>query len=137
MLRALALTALLLLIVQHCAAALPAPGTEGAPNDARYCGEPTRDRNGNITRSSSELKKFVQVFPCPATLRPTISCTDWQIDHVIPRSRGGCDKPINMHWLPKALKTCAGKVCKDRWELKYHAIPRQPVTLQTHELSTQ
>ena len=111
------------------AATLPPPGTIFAPADARYCGAPARDKNGEIKRSTVELRKFVNVFPCPATLRPTISCEGWQIDHVIPLGSGGCDKPINMQWLPKAIKTCKDKVCKDRWERTYHSQPRRAVEL--------
>lgn len=118
-----------LLVAGAAQAVLPAPGTLAAPDDPRYCGEPTRDKNGEIVRSTTQLRRFVEVFPCPATLRPTISCTDWQIDHVLPIGSGGCDKPINMQWLPKALKTCAGKLCKDRWERTYHTLPRHAVAL--------
>lgn len=122
-------TALLLLaLALPVHAGLPLPGTPFAPNDPRYCGDPPRDKNGEIKRSTAELHKFVAVFPCPATLRPTITCTGWQIDHVVPLGSGGCDKPINMQWLPKAIKTCKGSVCKDRWERAYHALPRRAVS---------
>lgn len=120
---------LLLLVATAATATLPPPGTIFAPNDPRYCGEPARDKNGEIKRSTTELHKFVAVFPCPATLRPTITCSNWQIDHVLPLGSGGCDKPVNMQWLPKAIKTCKGHTCKDRWERTYHAIPRRPVVV--------
>jgi hypothetical protein len=117
----------LVLVAQNCAAKLPAPGEEGAPNDPRYCGEPTRDANGRITRSTAMLRAFVLVFPCPATLKHVTSCRDWQIDHVVPRADGGCDIPLNMQWLPVAIKTCKSSACKDRWERHYHAFPREIV----------
>lgn len=110
-------------------AALPAPGAPGAPADPRYCGEPARDAHGVIKRSQSQLKKFVAVFPCPADLKATTACTGWAIDHIIPLATGGCDAPVNMIWLPDKLKSCAGDVCVDRWERKYHAIPRQAVVI--------
>lgn len=110
-------------------ATLPAPGQIGAVNDPRYCGEPARDSHGVIKRSQTQLKHFVAVFPCPATLESTTTCIGWAIDHIIPLATGGCDAPVNMIWLPDQLKSCAGQVCVDRWERKYHAIPRQKVTL--------
>lgn len=121
----LVLAVLLVACAAH--AKLPAPGEPGAPDDPRYCGEPTRDKNGVITRSHTQLRKFVAVFPCPATLLPTVSCIGWAVDHIIPRARGGCDIPLNMQWLADGIKSCKGTVCKDRWELKYHSIPRQKV----------
>lgn len=117
----------LVLVAQMAAAALPPPGSPGAPNDPRYCGEPTRDETGHIARSTTERARFVRVFPCPATLQVTGACHGWQVDHVIPLDSGGCDVPENMQWLPAAIKTCASSACKDRWERRYHAFPRQPV----------
>ncbi len=111
-------------------ATLPAPGQPGAVNDLRYCGEPQRNGDGTIHRSVTQLRHFVSVFPCPATLVPSTSCPGWSIDHIIPLSTGGCDAPVNMIWLPDQLKSCAGKVCVDRWERQYHAVPRQKVSLQ-------
>lgn len=120
----------LLLIPCAALAALPAPGTPGAPKDPRYCGEPARDKHGVIKRSRAVLRAYVKVFPCPATLKPTTSCKGWALNHYIPMSRGGCDSAANLTWVPDALKSCAGTVCIDRWELRYHAIPRQPITLK-------
>jgi 5-methylcytosine-specific restriction endonuclease McrA len=113
------------------AASADARAGTAKPSDAdqRYCGEPTRDKYGVITRSAVQLRKFVAVFPCPATLLHVTSCQGWQIDHVIPRASGGCDIPLNMQWLPATIKTCADDACKDRWERTYHAVPRRPVQL--------
>lgn len=118
---------LLLVVAGAASAALPPPGSADAPDDLRYCGEPTRDKNGRVTRSSVQLRKFVAVFPCPRTLLHVTSCEGWQIDHIIPRVMGGCDIPLNMQWLPKAIKTCGGHTCKDRWEQQYHSVPRKPI----------
>lgn len=108
-------------------AAFPAPGEAGAPNDPRYCGEPERYANGTIKRSRAALLAFVRVFPCPATLEPSTVCAGWAVDHIVPRASGGCDIPANMQWLPDQIKSCPGTVCKDRWERKYHSLPRQSI----------
>lgn len=120
---------LLALAASVALAALPRPGEPGAPADPRYCGEPARGADGVITRNRAELRRFAKAFPCPATLQPTSSCRGWAIDHVIPLVHGGCDKAVNMHWLPIAIKSCAHPACKDRWERTYHAHPRQPVVI--------
>jgi hypothetical protein len=124
----LALT--LLLVTCQALAALPAPGEPGAPADPRYCGEPSRNPDGTIKRSRAVLIRFAKVFPCPATLMPVRSCKGWALDHTIPLADGGCDSPINLTWLPTAIKSCAGAACKDRWERIYHAHPRAPVNLK-------
>lgn len=111
-------------------AALPAPGEPGAPNDPRYCGEPERYADGRIKRSEAVRRAFAEVFPCPATLEPyPTGCTGWQINHTIPLASGGCDSVINLSWMPVQIKTCAFPWCVDRWERKYHALPRQKVDL--------
>ena len=120
------------MLVAACAtvgATMPSPGEPGAPADPRYCGEPARDARGVIKRSQAVLKRFTAVFPCPATLTPSTACEGWAINHIIPLASGGCDAPVNLVWLPDAIKSCAGSVCVDRWERKYHAIPRQPVVI--------
>lgn len=124
---------LLLLVLLACApalAALPVPGTPGAPNDPRYAGEPARDAKGRIKRSAKVLRDFAKVFPCPATLKPVPSCDGWEIDHVLPLANGGADAQINLQWLPVAIKRCRAPHCKDRFERKYHAIPRQRISLK-------
>lgn len=128
--RVAALLLVYALMLAPVLAALPAPGEPGAPNDPRYCGEPKRTAKGVIVRSQAQLKAFASVFPCPASLQPSPSCEGWDIDHVIPLVDGGCDKPINMHWLPNAIKSCASPACKDRWERLYHALPRKAVSLK-------
>lgn len=110
-------------------AQLPAPGEPGAINDPRYCGEPARTADGRIKRDRHVLRQFALVFPCPSTLEPRPSCPGWAIDHVIPLAVGGCDAPINLQWLPDAIKSCAGDTCKDRWERVYHGQPRRPIAI--------
>lgn len=109
-----------------CAQGLPAAGAPGAVKDTRYCGEPERNPDGSIKRNPAVIRAFKKVFPCPTTLLPG-ACRRLQINHTIPISKGGCDSVANMTWLPVEAKTCAQPWCIDRWELKYHSIPRQPV----------
>lgn len=106
-------------------AQLPAPGTPGAPDDPRYCGEPERYANGVIKRSAAVLRAFVAVFPCPSSGEHSTACDEWDIDHVIPLASGGCDSQANLQWLPNAIKSCSTWSCKDRWERLYHALPRR------------
>lgn len=119
----------LTLLAYPAFAQLPAPGQPGAINDPRYCGEPNRTVEGRIKRSSSVLREFASVFPCPSTLRPVPACYGWQIDHVLPLATGGCDAPVNLQWLPLLTKTCTALACKDRWERTYHAYPRRAVPM--------
>lgn len=118
-----------LVVSTSCLAVLPSAGEPGAVNDPRYCGEPARDKSGKIKRSQTVLKNFTAVFPCPSTLQNTSSCPGWAIDHTIPLASGGCDSPANLTWLPDAIKSCSNDACKDRWERKYNAMPRQIITL--------
>jgi hypothetical protein len=125
-----ALAALFVCLSLPVFAALPAPGEPGAPNDPRYCGEPARDENGRIIRNHQVLRDFMKVFPCPSDLKAEYGqCKDWALDHTIPLKNGGCDSQINLTWLPFNLKSCAG-ACKDRWERKYHAFPRQRIDIR-------
>ena len=111
-------------------AQMPAPTEPGAVDDARYCGEPERYENGRIKRSSTVLRRFAEVFPCPSTLQPVTSCPGWQVNHTIPLASGGCDSQINLNWLPVRIKTCTEPWCVDRWERTYHAMPRRAVSGQ-------
>lgn len=109
----------LLLASTMARAALPAPGTPGAPADPRYCGEPARYADGTIKRSEAQRARFIAVWP-----RPTLP-GDWYVDHILPLVKGGCDRPHNMQWLNGATKTCAA-VCKDRWEQQVYDPKRSP-----------
>lgn len=115
------------LFIGSAYAELPKPGTPEAIADLRYCGEPARDAKGKIKRSQTVLRHFVKVFPCPANLEQTTNCPGWAIDHTIPLASGGCDSIANLTWLPDEIKSCSSTTCKDRWERKYHAFPREAV----------
>lgn len=80
--------------------------------ETRYCGEPKRTASGKIKRSAEVRREFERLYPLP----PGYDRSKWQIDHVIPLVRGGCDAVRNMQWLPESIKTCAADDCKDRWE---------------------
>ena len=101
------------------------PGlTFAAPDplaETRYCGEPKRTAAGHILRRADVLVEFRRLYACPATGQHTGACKGWAIDHVIPLAVGGCDAVRNLQWLPGALKSCPGTVCKDRWERKVYA----------------
>lgn len=122
---------MLCLVCTQATAALPAPGTPGAPASARYCGEPARYADGSIKRSKAALKAFMKAEPCPATLDPAdTSCKGWQVQHLWPLASGGCDAAHNMYWLPDSIKSCARPECVDRWERKYYSTPRQKISLE-------
>lgn len=110
-------------------AVLPAAGQPGSVPDPRYCGEPARDSKGRIARSRAVLRDFAKTFPCPSTLQPVPSCPGWAIDHTIPLASGGCDAVHNLTWLPDEIKSCSSDACKDRWERRYHANPRQSIQI--------
>lgn len=124
------LALLLVTAISTATAGLPSPGEAGAIDDPRYCGEPERTKAGKIKRSQTVLKQFTKVFPCPATLEQSATCAGWAIDHTIPLASGGCDSIANLTWLPDQIKSCSSNACKDRWERKYHAMPRQAVEIK-------
>lgn len=107
--------ALVLVIASTLAVAAP------ATVETRYCGEPRRNAQGEIVRRADVVAAFRQLYPCPATGRSTGACRGWAVDHVIPLAVGGCDAVSNLQWLPVEIKSCAGTVCKDRWERKVYA----------------
>ncbi len=85
--------------------------------EERYCRtEPLRDKSGKIARRADVMAAFQKIHPCPSTGLRTGACSGWAKDHVIPLANGGCDSVSNMQWLPLSLKSCMGKLCKDRWE---------------------
>ena len=89
-------------------------------DETRYCGEPARDANGKIIRSSTVTRHFKLEHPCPVTGLPTGPCPGWQMDHIIPLVCGGCDEVSNLQWLPVEIKTAAGTLAKDRWEQRVY-----------------
>lgn len=88
----------------------------GPLDETRYCGEPRRNANGDISRRADVRAAFRRIYPCPSTGLSYGSCYGWQIDHVLPLASCGCDSVSNLQWLPVEIKTCAGTICKDRWE---------------------
>lgn len=88
--------------------------------DARYCGPPARDAEGDIVRSRPLLREFQRLHPCPLNGQTSGACPGWYKDHIVPLVCGGCDSITNLQWLPTEIKTCAGAVCKDRWERRVY-----------------
>jgi len=98
----------------------PLLASAGALDETRYCGDPKRDDRGRIVRRADVIAAFKREHPCPANGARTGSCPGWAIDHVIPLAVGGCDAVRNLQWLPVEIKSCAGTVCKDRWERRVY-----------------
>jgi hypothetical protein len=113
MIRTLTLVALciFLLLVAAVTHAGPDPLVE-----IRYCGDPVRNADGSIRRRADVLRVFRKLYACPATKEFSGACPGWAIDHIFPLANGGCDAVWNLQWLPLAIKSCAGTICKDRWE---------------------
>lgn len=97
--------------------------------ETRYCGEPKRDASGNIVRRSDVLTAFQKIHPCPSTGLTTGACVGFSKDHVIPLKCGACDAVSNLQWLPNIIKSSAGKLPKDRWEMKVYCKPEQIVNM--------
>jgi hypothetical protein len=98
--------------------------------DYRICGEPARDKTGEIIRSAAVKAAYRKVHPCPSTgsYKAADACPGWAINHVIPLASGGCDSVINMVWMPAQIKSCASQYCIDRWERKYYGNPHGVIT---------
>ncbi len=54
------------------------------------CESCPRDSHGKIKRDSTAVEEFKGTHPKPP------GCTDCQVDHIIPLSKGGRDDPTNM-----------------------------------------
>src|SRR5256885_17116703 len=66
--------------------------------DARFCGFPIpRDADGSIHRSSSVLRRFKEIWPCPDPVGTT--CPGWGLAHVVPLKCGADDWIGNLQWL--------------------------------------
>ena len=89
----------------------------------RICGEPKRNADGSIKRSTAVINAYRRLYPCPATGLKTGACPGWAIDHIIPIASGGCDAVVNMAWMPEQIKSCSSDSCIDRWERTYYATP--------------
>lgn len=90
--------------------------------ETRYVTEIKRDANGNIVRRADVIAAFKRTHACPSTGKTAGRC-DWEIDHVVPLSEFGADTVSNLQWMPPAIKSCAGKLCKDRWERRVYSNP--------------
>jgi len=84
--------------------------------DSRVC-------DSRQTRGYAAKAEFRKLHPCPSTGQTKGACPHWQVDHVIPLASCGCDIVENLQWLKTEIKTCAGSLCKDRWERKINACP--------------
>lgn len=85
--------------------------------DSRVCD--VRQKRGYAAKA-----EFRKIHPCPSTGQTKGACPHWQVDHVIPLASCGCDIVENLQWLKTEIKTCAGDLCKDRWERKINACPK-------------
>lgn len=97
--------------------------------DARFCGTPERNADGTIKRSSSVLREFRRLHPCPSTGLTSGPCPGWRIDHVIPLSACGCDRIENAQWMPRVLKDGPGTLPKDRWERRIYKCPGESIQI--------
>lgn len=89
--------------------------------ETRYVTEIKRLANGDIMRRADVRAAFKKIHSCPSTGKSTGACPGWQMDHTVPLSVFGADSVSNLQWLPNELKTCAGSICKDRWERRVYA----------------
>ena len=111
----LILMALTLGLISNCGIVY-SDNTMDPLKEYRYCGVPKRDAGGDIYRSYRVYAAFRKIYPCPSTGLTAGRCDGWQVDHVRPLASCGGDAVSNMQWLPVEIKTCAGALCKDRWE---------------------
>ena len=115
---------ILMVVCTAIATAQVAPYEDLRYKDPRYCGVENIQRwpNGDIKRSAKVLEEFQAICPCPDIGKTTGACGH-EKDHVIPLSWGGCDVVYNLGWMPPAMKSGAGKLPEDRWELKVYRYP--------------
>ena len=66
-----------------------------ATHPKTYCKDCARDSRGRIERSSSERRKFLK------SQGLTHTPPGYQVDHIVPLSKGGADKTSNMQLIPK------------------------------------
>lgn len=62
-------------------------------------------------RSTTAIRHFMKLHPCPSTGKTTGACPGWTMDHIKPRACGGPDIPENMQW-----QTKTEALAKDKWE---------------------
>lgn len=117
-LRFIAIMTFTILVLLAAAGAYGDVNPDDAYTDPKECGFVPRNADGTIKRSSAEVAHFQLVNPCPSTGLTTGSCPGWSVDHIKPLACGGCDKIVNMAWMPNPIKSCSGTYCKDRLERK-------------------
>ena len=81
------------------------PAVEAQRRTSRYCYSCPRDSRGHIKRSAAVVAKFKRDTGYPH------GRSGYQVDHIVPLSRGGCDCASNLQWLSKgahAAKTRRG-----------------------------
>lgn len=118
--------ALLLLMLAAPAAAQylpPSALTVDPLLEVRQCGAPVRAADGSIRRRADVLGAYRKAHPCPVTGASSGPCPGWQLNHIIPLAKGGCDAVSNLMWLPVQVKTCTQAWCIDRWERSYYGSP--------------
>jgi hypothetical protein len=59
------------------------------------CESCPRDSHGRIKREPKAVEEFKRTHPKPP------GCTNCEVDHIVPLSKGGRDDPSNMEWLSK------------------------------------
>ncbi len=59
------------------------------------CASCPRDEKGRIKRDPKAVDEFKRTHPKPP------GCTQCEVDHIIPLSKGGRDDPGNMQWLSR------------------------------------
>lgn len=75
-------------------------------------------------RDPQQVRAFRHEHPCPVTGKTTGACPGWVVDHIIPLSVYGADRPDNMQW-----QTVAAAKVKDR--LEYEAYQKRLHTERT------
>jgi hypothetical protein len=75
------------------------PASSKVSHRARSVPGVARDRHGKIRRSEAARHAFRQKNRCPSTGRTRGRCPGYEIDHHVPLSKGGDDRPDNMQWL--------------------------------------
>lgn len=89
---------------QFCRGELPAPAATGRPR--RFCSQACRQR-------TYVTKAWRTVIEAPADDDPCAICGKWlgpryEMDHIIPVSRGGSGDPSNLQWVHPACNRSKG-----------------------------
>ncbi|MBI3710324.1 MAG: HNH endonuclease [Proteobacteria bacterium] len=61
------------------------------------------DTRGHIGRAVQAKDEFRKAHPCPATGKISGPCPGFVVEHIVPLSRGGADRPANMQWQAVAV----------------------------------